>query len=349
MQEYRDLRSKVSFLELCRSPELCAEVTLQPIDKLDVDAAILFSDILVVFDALGVGVEFNPGPVVASPIRTREQAQKLRWPSDLHEIEYVFQAVRACKRALSDRVPLIGFCGAPLTVLSYLIEGGGSRDFEHTKRMAFSEPALFAELMEKMAGLLGDYLLAQLDAGADAVQIFDSWAAALGPRDYRAMVLPALKVLVATARSRGKPVILFARGNAEHLQAVSECGADVVGVDWSMEIDRASELLGHGRVLQGNLDPMLLLGEPQRLIERSFAMLEQARLAPGHIANLGHGVSRWTDPEMARLFVESVHHWRPGAAAPTLAELEASCGRAFEFGADHKAGGVAGAPAQERA
>jgi uroporphyrinogen decarboxylase len=307
LPEYRAVRERVSFLELCRTPELCAEVTLQPIDRFGLDAAILFSDILVVFDAMGVEVEFAPGPTVAQPVRTVADVERLRFGDPQEELRYVLDAVVACKRALADRVPLIGFCGAPLTTISYLVEGKGSRDFEHTKRMLFAEPALFGRLMESMTDLLARYLLAQVEAGVDAVQIFDSWAAALTPRDYAEHVLPHLKVLVQRVQASGVPVILFARGNANLLSLVRDVPADVLGIDWSIELSDAIEVVGSDRVVQGNLDPMLLLGAPDRLRARARDVVEAGRAARAHVFNLGHGISRHTDPDMVAQLVDTVH------------------------------------------
>ncbi len=307
MAEYRAVRERVSFLELCRTPQLCAEVTLQPIDRLGVDAAILFSDILVVFDAMDVEVEFAPGPMLPAPVRTAADVERLRFGEPGEELSYVLDAVRACKVALDDRVPLIGFCGAPLTTISYLVEGKGSRDFEHTKRMLFAEPLLFGRLMESMTDLLARYLLAQIEAGADAVQIFDSWAAALTPRDYAEHVLPHLQHLVERVRGAGVPVILFARGNANLLSLIRQVPADVLGIDWSIGLSDAIEVVGHDRVVQGNLDPMLLLGDPERLQSRAREVVEEGRAAKAHVFNLGHGISRHTDPQMAKLLVDTVH------------------------------------------
>jgi len=307
LPEYRRVRDRVSFLELCRTPELVAEVTLQPVDRLGVDAAILFSDILVVFDAMGVEVEFAPGPTVASPVRTKADVEALRFGEPGEDLRYVYDGVRACKAALDDRVPLIGFCGAPLTTLSYLVEGKGSRDYEHTKRMLFSEPALFGHLMEAMTDLLARHLLAQIEAGADAVQIFDSWAAALTPEDYEIHVLPHVRVLVERVQKAGAPLIFFARGNANLLSLAASIPADVLGIDWSIGLGEAIEIVGRQRVVQGNLDPMLLLGTPERLVERTKKVVQAGRAAKGHVFNLGHGISRHTDPEMAKLLVDTVH------------------------------------------
>jgi uroporphyrinogen decarboxylase len=307
LPEYRAIRKEVSFLELCHTPQLCAEVTLQPIDRFGLDAAILFSDILVVFEAMGVDVEFNPGPQVANPVRNAADVARLRWGDPAQEISFVMDAVRACKSALADRIPLIGFCGAPFTTLSYLIEGKGSRDFENVKGMIFSDPVLFGGLMEKMTDLLAKYLAAQIDAGADAVQIFDSWAGALSPRDYAEHVLPHTRELVSRVRAHDKPVILFARGNANLLATSASIPSDVVGIDWSIGMKEAIEVVGSDRVVQGNLDPMLLLGSPETLVARTREVMEEGRAAKAHIFNLGHGISRHSDPEMAKLMIDTVH------------------------------------------
>lgn len=307
LPEYREVRSEVSFLELCRTPELCAKVTLQPIDRFDLDAAILFSDILVVFDAMGVDVEFNPGPVLANPVRTKSDIDRLRWDDPREAVAYVMNAVRACKAAVAGRVPLIGFCGAPFTILSYLVEGKGSRDYENTKGLLFREPKVFAEVMDKITTLLVQYLQGQVEAGADALQVFDSWAGALSPRDYAQHVLPHQRRLVDEARAFGVPVISFIRGNANHLALAREVPSDVVGVDWSIELSQAIEVVGPERVVQGNLDPMLLLGSDEHLVARTRDVVEQGKAAKAHVFNLGHGISRHTDPAKAKLMIDTVH------------------------------------------
>jgi uroporphyrinogen decarboxylase len=307
LPEYRAVRAKVSFEELCRTPELCAEVTLQPIDRFGLDAAILFSDILTVFDAMGVDVKFDPAPVVADPVRTVADVNRLRFGSPDEHLGYVFDAVRACKAALHDRVPLIGFCGAPMTTASYLIEGGGSKEFLHTKSLAFTEPVVFGRLLESITTLLVAYLAGQVAAGADALQIFESWGAAFSPRDYRELVLPHVQRLVTEARKLGVPVILFLRGNASLLEQARETPADVLGIDWGIELDRAIEVVGAGRVVQGNLDPMLLFAPDDVLTARARDVVRAGRAARAHIFNLGHGISRFTDPEKVRLLVDTVH------------------------------------------
>ncbi len=307
LPEYREIRAKVSFLELCRTPELCAEVTLQPIDRFGFDAAILFSDILTVFDAMGVEVEFNPAPKVADPVRTVADVARLKWQPAGDALEYVFGAVRACKAALADRVPLIGFCGAPLTTASYMIEGSGSKDFVHTKSMAFCEPAVFGGLLENITTLLIDYLRGQVEAGADALQIFESWGAAFSVADYRAHVLPHVKRLVAEVKAFGVPVILFLRGNSGLLSLAAEAEADVIGVGWEMEMSTALDVVGRDKVVQGNLDPIALFAPQDEITRRALAIVEAGRTARGHIFNLGHGISRLTDPAKVQHLVDVVH------------------------------------------
>lgn len=307
LPEYREVRSKVSFEELCRTPELCAKVTLQPIDRFDLDAAILFSDILTVFDAMGVKVEFNPAPVVAEPVRTVSDVDRLRFAPPAEHLSYVFEAVKACKKALDNRVPLIGFCGAPMTTASYLIEGSGSKDFLHTKRLAFTEPVVFGRLMENITTLLIDYLKGQAEAGVDALQVFESWGSAFSPADYREHVLPHVQRLVREAKAFGKPVIVFIRGNASLLEHAAATEADVIGVDWGIELADAIATVGRDRVVQGNLDPLHLFSPPEQLAAKAKAVVEAGRAAKAHIFNLGHGISKHTDPEAVRLLVDAVH------------------------------------------
>jgi len=309
LPEYRAIRSNISFSELCRTPELCAEVTLQPIDRFGLDAAILFSDILVVFDAMGAKVDFTPAPVVESPVRNAADVARLTFGDPVSELHYVYDAIRACKKALADRVPLIGFCGAPFTTLSYLVEGKGSRDFQHTKTMMFSEPALFGRLMESITTVLIGYLKQQIASGVDALQLFDSWAGALSPADYTAHVLPHVRRLCEALRGT-VPIILFARGNANLLATVSQMPADVIGIDWSISMADAIDVVGTNRVVQGNLDPMTMLGDREVVREKTLEILRAGEQAKGHIFNFGHGISRYTDPGMVKFLVDLVHGYR---------------------------------------
>jgi uroporphyrinogen decarboxylase len=240
-------------------------------------------------------------------VRTAADVAKLRWGSADEHLGYVFEAVRACKRALADRVPLIGFCGAPMTTASYMIEGGGSREFEHTKAMAFREPAMFAAMLENITTLLVDYLRGQVRAGADALQIFESWGAAFAPAEYARHVLPHVARLVREVRGFGVPVILFVRGNASLLAQVKDLGADVLGIDWSIELGDAIEVVGRDKIVQGNLDPQLMFAPPDVLEGRARGIVEAGRRAKGHVFNLGHGISRHTDPAQVQRLVDVVH------------------------------------------
>ncbi len=307
LPEYREVRSKVSFLELCRTPELCAEVTLQPIDRFGFDAAILFSDILTVFDAMGVEVEFSPAPTVADPIRSAADVNRLVFSPAGDKLGYVFDAVRACKTALADRVPLIGFCGAPMTTASYMIEGSGSKDYVHTKSMAFCEPAVFGGMLENITTLLIDYLEGQVAAGADALQIFESWGAAFSVSDYRTHVLPHVQRLVNEVKAFGVPVILFLRGNTGLLALAKETNADVLGIGWDLELSDALDVVGRDKVVQGNFDPIALFAPEEEITRRATSIIEAGRTAKGHIFNLGHGISRLTDPAKVKHLVDVVH------------------------------------------
>lgn len=307
LPEYRAVRAKVSFEELCRRPDLCAEVTRQPIDRFGLDAAILFSDILTVFDAMSVRVAFEPAPVVAEPVRTVADVARLRFGRADDHLGYVYDAVAACKKELADRVPLIGFCGAPFTTASYMVEGGGSKEFLHIKRMAFTEPVVLGHLLESITTVLVEYLAGQVRAGADALQIFESWGSALAPEDYRVHVLPHLRRLVSEAKSHGVPVILFVRGNASLLEQVKDLGAHVLGIDWGIELQRAIDVVGEGQVVQGNMDPAFLFAPPEELERRARSIVAAGRRARAHVFNLGHGISQHTDPEQVARLVAAVH------------------------------------------
>jgi uroporphyrinogen decarboxylase len=307
LPEYRAVRAKVSFEELCRRPDLCAEVTRQPIDRFGLDAAILFSDILTVFDAMGVRVAFQPAPVVAEPVRTVADVARLRFGRADDHLGYVYDAVAACKKELADRVPLIGFCGAPFTTASYMVEGGSSKEFLHIKRMAFTEPVVLGHLLERITTVLVEYLAGQVRAGADALQIFESWGSALAPEDYRVHVLPHLRRLVSEAKGHGVPVILFVRGNASLLEQVDDLGAHVLGIDWGIELGRAIDVVGEDQVVQGNLDPAALFAPPEELERRARAIVAAGRRARAHVFNLGHGISQHTDPEQVARLVAAVH------------------------------------------
>ena len=306
LPEYREVRRKVDFLTLCTTPDLAAEVTIQPVDRLGVDAAILFSDLLVPAPAMGLKLEFTPGPVIDPPVRSKAMIEALHAADPEAEIPYVYETIRILRRALEGRVPLIGFGGAPFTLAAYLVEGEGSRSFEHWKRMLFAEPALAHALLDFLAEAQSRYLVAQARAGAQAIQVFDTWAGLLPAADFREFALDPARRVIEAVRATGVPVVYFALDAAHAWSTIRECGADVVGVDWRSALTDADAALGHGFALQGNLDPCVLLAEPETVRRRTRAMLESARGLPGYVANLGHGILPGTPVESALAFVDTV-------------------------------------------
>jgi uroporphyrinogen decarboxylase len=308
LPEYRALRSEVSFEELCRTPDLAAEVTLQPIRRYNFDAAIIFSDILVVSDALGCPVRFpKGGPRVDEPIRSVAAVEALRVPPASESLGFVMEALNRVRVALPSTTALIGFAGAPLTVAAYMVEGGSSRNFENLKRMIYQEPACASALLGKISELTADYLAAQVAAGADVVQVFDTWASILPPADYATHVLPHLKDLFTSLAGLGVPTIYFAKGASHLYDSIRQIGAQVVGVDWSLTLDQARILLGDPRhPVQGNLDPVTLLCDAETVRRRARAVVESVSERSGYIFNLGHGVIKETDPEVVSALVDEV-------------------------------------------
>ena len=311
LPEYRALRAQHSLLELCRTPELAAEITLFTVRKLEVDAAIIFADLLLPAQAMGMELDFveGEGPVLSDPIRSEADLARLHLPVD-GELRCVSEAIRAVCKDLHGKLPVIGFSGAPFTLASYMIEGGASRDFLHTKRLMFHHPELWTDLVNQLVQVLSEFLRSQVAAGAAALQIFDSWVGCLGPEDYRRYVLPGTRVLLQNAAALGVPVIHFGTGTASLLELMREAGGDVIGVDWRVELDDAWRRIGHDVAIQGNLDPTLLFGPIGRLGERVERILRQAGGRPGHIFNLGHGVLPKTPVENVLAVVEMVHRHR---------------------------------------
>lgn len=308
MEEYRKIRAKYSFLEMCKTPDVAAEVTIQPVDKLGVDAAIIFADILLPLEGMGIDLEFSKGegPAIHNPVRTSADVKSLKVGEAEETVPYVLEAVRIVKRELKGRVPLIGFSGAPFTLASYMIEGGHSRNYQLTKTMMYNAPANWHSLMEKLVEVVRRYLKAQVDAGAQAVQIFDSWIGCLSPADYLDYVKPHMKALIAGLES-DVPVIHFGTDTATLLTHMRDAGGDVIGVDWRIDLDRAWEMIGYDRAVQGNIDPIVLFGSPDFIRKRVKEILDQAGGRPGHIFNLGHGILPETPVENARALVDSVH------------------------------------------
>jgi uroporphyrinogen decarboxylase len=309
LPEYRALRQKHSLLELCHQPELAAAVTLQPIDRLGVDAAILFADILLPFEPLGLGLTFaaGEGPQITRPIRTASEVLALPPVDPGTDLAYVLEAARVAARALPAHVPLIGFAGAPFTLASYAIEGGATRSFALTKRFMYAEPRAWHALLARLAELVGGYLAAQARAGARALQLFDSWVGCLSPADYVASVLPHSERALELARAAGVPVIHFGTDTATLLADFARAGGDVIGVDWRIPLDVAWERIGAGRAIQGNLDPVALLAPAAELERQVRAVLARAGGRPGHVFNLGHGVLPETPVEALQAVVEWVH------------------------------------------
>jgi uroporphyrinogen decarboxylase len=309
MAEYRAIRAKHTLLDICAHPEIACEVTLQPVVAHRVDAAILFADILLPLEPMGAPFEFaqGEGPVVHSPIRNRAGVDQLRVIDAEEGLPHVLQAIRLIRRELDGKTPLIGFAGAPFTLASYLIEGGKSSNYALTKGMMYGEPLLWGELMTKLAEVVRRYLRAQVAAGAEAIQLFDSWVGDLSPTDYGEFIAPYLKPVFEDLMTLGVPVIHFGTGTATLLEAQRDVGGSVIGVDWRTPLDQARRRLGNGVAIQGNLDPHLL-SAPRPLLElRVKEVLARAGKEPGHIFNLGHGILPHTPPENVRFVRELVH------------------------------------------
>lgn len=312
LPEYRRVRERVKFLDLCKTPELAAAVTLQPIDALGVDAAILFSDILIPVEAMGQGLHYRPAPVLEPPVRTEQDVKALRPLHPEQDVPFVLETIRLLRRELAGRVPLIGFGGAPFTLACYMVEGSGSRHFLALKRLMYREPVIYAQLMDKITDASIVYLRAQAEAGAQALQIFDSWGGILSPADYQRLVLPYSRRLLGALEDLGVPLIHFVKGAGNMLDIVAGAGGQVIGLDWTIGLDRARDILGDGMAVQGNLDPSVLLG-PVSLIEQEVRrILDENAGRAGHIFNLGHGILPEVPPENAAFLVDCVHRLSQG-------------------------------------
>jgi uroporphyrinogen decarboxylase len=308
MEEYRQVRGHTPFLDLCKNPQLCSEVMCTAVRKLGVDAAIIFSDLLPILEPMGLELEFakGEGPVIYNPVRAPSDVDRIEELEDLNELEFVFETVRQTRADLPSDLPLIGFAGAPFTLASYAIEGGSSRTYTNTKALMYRDEGAWRTLMTRLARTVTRYLNAQIASGAQAVQIFDSWVGCLGPDDFRRYVLPYTKLII-DGLAPGVPVINFAAGNPALLPLVAETGGSVIGIDWRVRLDDAWKTVGYDRAVQGNMDPLILLGEPKEIRRRVKETLDQAAGRPGHIFNLGHGVVQQTPVENAIALVEMVH------------------------------------------
>ncbi len=311
LAEYREVRKSHGLLEICRTPELAVEVTLQPVRALGFDAAILFSDLLVPLEPLGIPFSFaaGEGPRIERPIQSRSDVLRLRPVEPRESLSFTLEAIRLLRLELD--VPLIGFAGAPFTLASYAIEGGPSKNFEKTKALMHEDPETWRHLLSKLASVVRDYLTAQIEAGVQAVQLFDSWVGALSPEDYRQLVLPHSRGVLEPLESLGVPRIHFGTGTSGILREMRDAGGDVIGLDWRIDLDRGWRELGDGVAVQGNLDPLALLAPKDVLMARADLVLQQAAGRPGHVFNLGHGVLPATPVENVQLLVDRVHQHEP--------------------------------------
>ncbi|MDH4275653.1 MAG: uroporphyrinogen decarboxylase [Gammaproteobacteria bacterium] len=314
LPEYRATREKAGdFMSLCKNPELACEVTLQPLERYPLDAAILFSDILTIPDAMGLGLTFGvgEGPRFAHPVQTAADVKKLGVPDPEGELRYVMDAVRTIRRELNGRVPLIGFSGSPWTLATYIVEGSGSKEYAKVKGMMYDQPALMHQLLEVTARSVTEYLRAQIAAGAQAVMIFDTWGGILTPRDYKEFSLRYMAQIVKTLPrehdGRRVPVILFTKGGGAWLEDMAATGCDALGIDWTQDLGEARSRVGHAVALQGNMDPCVLYASPTRIRQEVAAILESYGPGTGHVFNLGHGIHQHVDPEHARVFIDAVH------------------------------------------
>jgi len=312
MKAYRDLKKKYSFLELCKNPELATEVTLQPLDVLGVDAAIIFADILLPLEPMGTGLEFTAGdgPVIPRPVKNQKDIEKLRPVNAEEDLGFVGDAIRQVRKEIPGKLPLIGFAGAPFTLCSYMIEGGKSRDFTTTKLMMFKTPELWDLLMDKVCTMLVDYLTMQVKAGAQALQIFDSWVGCMSPQDYEKYIMPHTRRIISKLKETGVPIINFTTGTSTLLDSVSKAGGDVISFDWRINIDDAWNKIGHDRSIQGNLDPTLLFAPIPIIRKRVNDIMKRVSGRSGHIFNLGHGILQHTPVDHVKAVVDMVHEYQ---------------------------------------
>jgi len=317
MSEYREIRANKTFLEMCYDPELAVEVTLQPVDLIGVDAAILFSDILVLFPGMGLDLDFQSGvgPVIHNPIRSKADAEALKFGDPYRDTPYVMESIKIARHELKDKVPLIGFSGAPFTLASYAIEGRGTREFINCKSFMWNEPEGWDILMTKFTKSIIDYMCAQIDSGVQAIQLFDSWVGFVSPIDYEKRILPYSKQVLdaVTAHAKGKgedgkdvPVIHFANGATSMMDLVQQAGGNILGLDWRLDMKNAVKTIDPRFGLQGNIDPITLFASEETIKETVVDILEAVGTRPGHIFNLGHGIQKTTDPDKARFFIKTV-------------------------------------------
>jgi uroporphyrinogen decarboxylase len=308
LPEYRAVRAKHDFLTMCKTPELAAEVTIQPVDLIGVDAAIIFSDILVIPEAMGMHLEMNHarGPVFNHPIRNEKDAKNLKPITAQKDLKYVLDAIALTKKELNGRVPLIGFSGAPWTLLTYMVEGHGSKTFSNVKKLIYNNPELAHKILYKLTDAVADYLSAQIEAGANAVQIFDTWAGMLSPRDYLVFALKYVNQVILKVKRKDEPIIYFPKGVHYRMRTTADCGADVIGIDWTIDMAKARNKIGNRVAIQGNLDPTVLYAEPNFIKREARKVLQSFGEGNGHIFNLGHGILPDIKPDHAKALVDFV-------------------------------------------
>ncbi len=309
MSSYRTIRDRHSLLDICRHPELATQVTLQPVDAIEVDAAILFSDLLLPLAPMGIHFDFveGEGPVIDVPVRSVQRIDSLLQFDPRESLGHVLDTIRILRAELADRVPLIGFAGAPFTLASYAIEGGASTNYARTKSLMYEEPEAWHRLAARFATVTSDYLISQIEAGAQAVQLFDSWVGALSPDDYREFALPHTSKIFSSIQHLGVPTLHFGTGTATLLPEMRKAGGDVIGLDWRVPLDDGWENIGEDRAVQGNLDPTLLLGPEHRMLQAARDVLRRAKGRPGHIFNLGHGILPMTKLSRVQTLAHFVH------------------------------------------
>lgn len=309
LAEYRELRKKYDILHMAKTPELCAQVTLMPVQMLGVDAAVLYADIMLPLEGMGISLELQPevGPIIHNPIRTMKDVEALRITDAEESTPFVMEAIRMVRRELEGKQAVIGFCGGPFTLACYLIEGRPSRDYANAKALMYGQPEIWHALMEKLTAVMSNYLVAQIGAGADVVQLFDSWIGAVSPSVYRRFVQPYTKRIFDAVKQTGAPSIHFGTGTGTLLEVLAEAGGDIISVDWRMDLDQAWERIGFERGIQGNLDPTLMLTSWPTIEAGMQDVLQRAAGRPGHIFNLGHGVLAPTNPDLLRRLVDAVH------------------------------------------
>lgn len=308
LPEYRAVRAKADFLTMCKTPELAAEVTIQPVDIIGVDAAILFSDILVIPEAMGMHLEMNEGkgPVFPNPIRISDDAKKLKSIDPTSELKYVLDAVSLTKKTLDNRVPLIGFSGSPWTLLTYMVEGKGSKNFSEVKKLIYNNPVLAHSILDKLANTVADYLSAKIEAGCNAVQIFDTWGGILSQKDFEEFSLRYVEKIISQIKRKDEPIIFFAKGVHYKLDKIASVGADVLGLDWTMDLGQARNLVGNKVALQGNMDPTVLYANKDYIREETKRILSSFGNGNGHVFNLGHGILPDIDPENVKALIKYV-------------------------------------------